>query len=203
MDNKIYISCIILSNLNDLFVKKRTIPSIIENSKTYNIEIIVVDNNSNDESLNIVRHFVHDPLLNSENSRNYTEIKIVNIDQYTPGNALNKGIEKASRDYILIISAHCILKKINLNNLFSKLRDYIAIFGNQTPLGNGKKINKRYIWSHFLENEKENMFSDLENRFFFHMYLFSWKKRSLSHSLRKTRVVQRVVRSSRRTMINL
>ena len=37
------VSCIILSNLNDLFVKERTIPSIIENSKSHNIEIIVVD----------------------------------------------------------------------------------------------------------------------------------------------------------------
>ena len=44
LDHKIDISCIILSNLNDVFVKERIIPSIIQNSKSHSIEIIVSDN---------------------------------------------------------------------------------------------------------------------------------------------------------------
>ena len=32
-------------------------------------EIIVVDNNSNDDTLNIINHFIEDPKLNSKNNK--------------------------------------------------------------------------------------------------------------------------------------
>ena len=59
---------VIIRNKNEERWIGHSIQSVID--KILRPEIIVVDNNSNDESLNIVRHFVHDPLLNSENSRN-------------------------------------------------------------------------------------------------------------------------------------
>ena len=34
-------------------------------------EIIIVDNNSNDDSIGIVRNFMQDPMLDQTNSRNY------------------------------------------------------------------------------------------------------------------------------------
>ena len=59
-----------------------------------------------------------------------------------------------------------------------KGKKYTAVFGNQTPKWNGKRIAKRYIWSHFHEkNIIENMFSKLENRYFFHkMYNYHHHK---------------------------
>ena len=130
-------------------------------------EIIVIDNNSTDNSLNIVKNFMQDPLLNKKNSRNYTKVKIINIKDYTPGKSINLGVKNSKKDYILIMSAHCVLKKINIDSLKKKIKKYCGIFGNQNPIWNGKKITKRYIWSHFIEKEKENMFSNLENRYFF------------------------------------
>ena len=47
------------------------------------------------------------------------------------------------------------------------LNNHVAIFGNQIPKWNGKKISKRYIWSHFVNKEVVNMYSKLEDRFFF------------------------------------
>ena len=50
----------------------------------------------------------------------------------------------------------------------SKLKKYVAVFGKQTPIYRGKKISKRYIWSHFSDAEEKNMNSPLEGRAFLH-----------------------------------
>ena len=65
------------------------------------------------------------------------------------------------------MSAHCVLKKINIQKSFKDLNKFVAIFGNQVPIWKGKRIKKRYIWSHFVNKPIINMFSKLEDRFFF------------------------------------
>ena len=50
------------------------IQSIIDNVGL--CEIIVIDNNSNDKSMSIVKSFVQDPKLNFHENNNYTKIKI-------------------------------------------------------------------------------------------------------------------------------
>jgi glycosyltransferase involved in cell wall biosynthesis len=152
-----------------------TIQSILDNIKSP--EIIVVDNNSNDNSLNIVKSFVHDPKLTV--NEKYTKIKIINIKDYSPGKAINKGVRAASGDIVIIISAHCVLKKINLKKTISDLEKFICIFGNQIPIWNGNKIKKRYIWSHFTDQVVINMYSELEKRFFFHNAISVFRKKDL------------------------
>ena len=49
-------------------------------------EIIIIDNNSTDKTLDIVNQFIEDPLLNKK-SKNYTKIKIFKINDYSPGKA--------------------------------------------------------------------------------------------------------------------
>lgn len=139
-------------------------------------EIIVVDNHSEDESLNIVKNFSHDPLLDNDENSNFTDIKILKIKDYTPGKALNLGINNASHEIILIISAHCILKKINLEKHIKDLKQNVCIFGNQTPVWNGKKIKKKYIWSHFVHKEITNMYSKFEERYFLHNAISIYKR---------------------------
>ena len=55
-------------------------------------EIIIVDDNSTDSSLKIARMFNHEPTL--ERNRKYSDVKIINIDDYTPGKAINLGVKK-------------------------------------------------------------------------------------------------------------
>ena len=81
-----------------------------------NNEIIIVDNNSSDKSLSIAKSFKKDPDYNDKDS-NYTDIKILTIDEYTPGKALNYGVQNASNDLICILSSHCVIKKINITSL--------------------------------------------------------------------------------------
>ncbi len=152
-----------------------TIQSILDNIKIP--EIIVVDNDSNDNSLNIVKSFAHDPKLTI--NEKYAKIKIIKIKDYSPGKALNKGVKAASGDIVIIISAHCVLKKINLKKSISDLEKFVCIFGNQIPIWNGNRIKKRYIWSHFTDQVVVNMYSDLEKRFFFHNAISIFEKKTL------------------------
>ena len=47
-------------------------------------------------------------------------------------------------------------------------------FGNQVPIYRGKKINKRYIWSHFVTDcEVKNIHSTIKDRPFLHNFIFS------------------------------
>ena len=68
-----------------------SIQSVIDNFNKP--EIIVINNNSTDESMGIVRMFKKDETLG--NGGNYTNIKIYNIDGYTPGKSLNFGVNKS------------------------------------------------------------------------------------------------------------
>ena len=143
-------------------------------------EIIIVDNNSNDDTANIVRHFTQDPLLNDKTNKQYTNIKIYKIEDYTPGKALNIGVKKSSNPYVMIISAHCVLTKFKLPKHLKDLKKYVCVFGNNIPVWNGKKITKRYIWSHFIDKEVVNMYSDMEKRYFIHNSIAMYDRRYLS-----------------------
>lgn len=140
-------------------------------------EIIIVDNNSKDDSLKIARLFNHEPKL--EKNRKYSKVEILNINDYTPGRALNLGIKHAKNKMILIISSHCVLEKINIDFLRSKLEKYCCIFGKQIPFYLGKRIRKNYIWSHFGDEECENMYSEQENRYFMHNALSCFSREDL------------------------
>ena len=141
-------------------------------------EIIIVDNNSKDKTIEIVKFFSENPNLNNE-ANNYSKIKILTINNYSPGKALNLGVRKASKKFVMILSAHCILKKFNEKSVIKNLEKNVCVFGNQIPVWNGKKITKRYLWSHFSNKKTLNMYSQLENRYFLHNALAIYKKTTL------------------------
>ena len=140
-------------------------------------EIVVVDNNSTDESLTIARLFAHDTSLASDSR--YTSVVFSNIDDYSPGRSLNQGVQLATRPYILIISAHCVLKSFNLSTMYDYADNYMGVFGCQTPYYFGKRQLPRYLWSHFADNNVVDMYSELEHRPFFHNALSFFKRSSL------------------------
>ena len=106
------------------------IQSVIDHFK--NPEIIIIDNQSTDESMKVVSLFDrHDITKYSLNGN------------YTPGKALNFGVKKANNDIILILSAHSQITTLDIEMLDQWFRQgHVAVFGNQTPIYKGKKYQK-------------------------------------------------------------
>jgi glycosyltransferase involved in cell wall biosynthesis len=145
---------VVIRNRNEQDYIGFAIQSVIDHLTDY--EIIVVDNESTDDSLDIVRSFNFDP------------IKIESIHNYTPGRSINLGVQAASGDYVLILSAHSQIVEFDQEEVLKFLDDYVCVFGNQIPIFRGKKISKRYVWSNFGNDDVVNMWSDSEDRHFLH-----------------------------------
>ena len=147
---------VIIRNRNEEEHIGFAIQSVIDHFK--DPEIIIVDNNSTDDSMKVVS------LFDRYNIKEYS-IK----GNYTPGKALNFGIKQSSNDIILILSAHAQITTLDIEMLNQWFRQgHVAVFGNQTPIYKGKRISKRYIWSHFTNDIIENLYSDIEDRYFLH-----------------------------------
>ena len=84
------------------------------------VEVIVVDNNSTDHTLEIVRR--------------YPVAKLVTIDNYLPGLSLNIGIRASTGALIACLSAHCIPQRTDwLSTMVRGLDDpsLAGIYGRQ------------------------------------------------------------------------
>ena len=134
-------------------------------------QIIVVDNESSDESLRIVNTF------------DYLNIEVVTIDKnsYSPGRSLNLGISKCKERLTMIISAHCEIIKFGdyERNILSDTSDNVAMWGKQIPIWDGKKVTPRYLWSNFGDEEMINHFCESEDRYFFHNAFSIFKTKHL------------------------
>lgn len=157
---------VILRNRNEEDYIGFSIQSVVEHIP--DAEILVIDNNSTDDSMQIVNLF-----------SDRIKISTFSINDYSPGSSLNFGVSKCSFDKVLILSAHSQITKLNLDSVFNSLLDHSAVFGKQTPIYKGKKISTRYIWSHFKDSQEVNMFSNIENRQFLHNAFCFYNKHNL------------------------
>jgi CMP-N-acetylneuraminic acid synthetase/GT2 family glycosyltransferase len=101
-------------------------------SQTYtNFEVILVDNNSTDRTVEKAKKF---------------PIKLVTIEDFFPGKAINDGIQKSSGKYIVCLSGHCIPTSNDwLKNLVAdlNLKDVAGVYGRQESLSFTSDIDKR------------------------------------------------------------
>ncbi|MDA7432239.1 glycosyltransferase family 2 protein [Synechococcus sp. AH-601-O06] len=129
-------------------------------------KLIIIDNNSTDDSIKVAKLFKHDTAR--ETSERYLDMQIINIDDYTPGKALNMAANICETKYLLALSSHCEIVSLK-SEAFDKINDNcVAIFGKQVPKYFGKKISHKYIWSNYSNSSMYNMYSTLEDRYFFH-----------------------------------
>tara|TARA_R100001377_G_C3167103_1_gene101700 strand:- start:139 stop:777 length:639 start_codon:yes stop_codon:yes gene_type:complete len=127
-------------------------------------EIVVVNNKSNDDSINIVKSFT------------FSDIKIYDVTSYTPGKSINYGVTKCSNDYVLVLSAHSQIMNCKFDKITMCLDDYCVVGGKQIPIYRGKKITPRYVWSNFINKDDVNYFSKSEDRYFLHNAFAFYKK---------------------------
>ena len=101
LSNKPLISIIIRTKNEE-----RWIESCVQNIKNQNyknVEIIIVDNNSADKTLDKIKKY---------------KLKVIKIKNFLPGKAINYGIKKSKGKIIVCLSAHCIpVNKNWLENL--------------------------------------------------------------------------------------
>lgn len=132
------ISVIIRTKNEERWIK-HCIRKVLSQNIDEQIEIVLVDNNSNDNTVEIAK-------------KEYPGIKIVYIDDFKPGLAINIGIRASKGDYIACISAHCIpvddywLKNLrdNLNN-----ENVAGVYGRQLPMEQTSSQNKRDLFVTF------------------------------------------------------
>lgn len=124
----------------------------------YDLEIVLVDNESTDNTIRVV------------NSFEYLNIKKITINKndYTPGKSLNLGLESCNGEIVLCMSSHCQITNLNLDKIHAKLEDNVAVWGKQIPIWDGKKVSRRYMWSNFKDEDQINYFCESEDRYFFH-----------------------------------
>ena len=108
----------------------------VYNQNYKNIEVILVDNNSTDQTINIAKSF---------------QVKLVKIDKFIPGKAINDGIRASCGEYIVCLSGHCIpTSETWLENLITKLTDsqIAGVYGRQEPLSTSN-LDKRDLLTVF------------------------------------------------------
>ena len=114
----------------------------IQNQTYKNIEIIIVDNLSKDNTIKIAKKF---------------KVKILSIKKYKPGKALNFGIEKSNGYFIVCLSPHCIPKNDNwLNKLVQNLnfKNIGAVYGRQLPMSYSSALDKRDLLTVFGQDRR-------------------------------------------------
>ena len=109
-------------------------------AQTYSsFEVIVVDNDSTDSTLEIVKRF---------------DCKLVTIgdEDFTFGRSLNWGIREAAGDHVAIVSGHCIPTNdrwlLALRAAFSN-EAVAGVYGRQLPLPDTTPTDKRDLWTTF------------------------------------------------------
>ena len=84
---------VVIRNKNEAKLLERTLKVLTKFYKKDIDEIILVDNNSTDKSVEIANQY---------------NCNIVHVDKFTYGKAINLGIESAKNDIILLLSSHAI-----------------------------------------------------------------------------------------------
>jgi CMP-N-acetylneuraminic acid synthetase len=105
----------------------------IQAQTVQDVEVILVDNHSTDQT--VARALQTEPKL-----------KVVSIDEYLPGKAINTGIREAKGEYIAILSAHCLpVKEDWLQTLLADCEEngVAGVYGRQIPTSFSSPQDKR------------------------------------------------------------
>ncbi len=121
-------------------------------NQTYkNFEVVIVDNCSKDQTLRRVKEF---------------DVKVININDFLPGKAINAGIKASSGEYLVCLSGHCIpTSEYWLETLIKDLGNpkVAGVYGRQEPLSFTSDLDKRDLLTVFGLDKK------IQNKdFFFH-----------------------------------
>jgi len=128
---------------NILKTLKSIYNSICKNINNY--EIIIVDSNSKDKTVKIVKEYL-----------NIKKIKysiVLNETQVYPGKARNIGIKKAQYENLILIDCGITIKEDFINEINSKIRNYDVIWFKPIFEFN-ETIQRAFVRAYFRKKEK-------------------------------------------------
>lgn len=113
--------------------------SILNQKVSCDFEIILVDNSSTDQTVSRAKAICPD-------------IKVIEIQKFLPGLAINLGIKASSGDYIVCLSAHC--PPVDCYWLANLLRNFddpliAGVYGRQVPTRFTNDTDKRDLFNMF------------------------------------------------------
>ena len=142
MEGKKLVSVIIRTHNEEKWLR-HSIESVY-NQNISDLEIILVDNNSNDRTIEIAKRM--------------GVKKILHLAKYNPGRSINLGIENSSSKYIAILSAHCIpCDDLWLSEMINSLDANPKIAGaysRQVPLPYSNPSNSRDLFITFSDESR-------------------------------------------------
>lgn len=103
----------------------------VRKQRYQNYEIVLVDNHSTDKTVQKASPF---------------DVKLVNIDAFKPGLAINNGIRASRGEVLVCLSGHCIpVDEYWLENLIVDLQDpqVAGVYGRQQPMSFSSPFDKR------------------------------------------------------------
>ena len=139
-----------ISMVIPMYNAEKTILACLEPLLKQNAEIIVVDDGSIDNSINIIKKF--------------KKVKLIQQEHKGPAEARNLGVKKARNKIVLFLDGDVILKTEDLNIILKKFREnksLLAIQGVYTKFGYHKNLSSLYkdlYYYHFFKDISENMF---------------------------------------------
>lgn len=123
---------IVIRNKNEATALQKVLRILHSQYRNDFAEIVIVDNNSTDNSLQIAQNY---------------GCKIVSITNFSYGRATNLGIQNASANYVLLLSAHAI----PVGNSFFK--DSLAIMRANANVAGLRYINSLDNYTRAIEND--------------------------------------------------
>ena len=87
----------------------------------HNVEVVLVDNASSDRTVDRARI-------------EWPNLTLVEVDEFLPGDALNRGIQQSHGEYCVCLSAHCIPRdELWLEHLLKNFTDDPLLAGARSP----------------------------------------------------------------------
>lgn len=145
------ISVIIPIYNNETYIH-RTLMSIMNQTIGFeNIEIILIDDNSTDNTLNVIKEYAY----------KYDNIKVIHLQENTgsAGTPRNIGIKEASADYVMFLDHDDFFEIGALERLYDKILDKNCdvVFGTYSVIQNSQFHDISY------SDEKNGYFNDISD----------------------------------------
>ena len=104
---------------------------MVFHQKVKDLDVVIVDNGSTDHTVAIAKKY---------------PVRVLTIDRYTPGRAINLGARESSGEFLACLSAHCIPREEEwLGKLLDNMADpaIAGVYGRQLPFAYSSDFDKR------------------------------------------------------------